>query len=258
MLIPILLFSTSLLNAKPSPVFADVRIGSSGPYRFLIDTGSQSSLIDSKLAETLNLRPEYRVEVITQNSSRLLPALKTGRLRIGQKDLPNTELIFDDLAEAKRLDSSIQGVLGLNAFTGLDFALLPRAGRLDLTSGRPAGEAVPLYRVDERMAIKARMGRETLTLILDSGATHAVLFHTPAAMKKTRAIAANMTTIEGARNTVPTIWSADMFLDNGLKVGMLPAAIVRRPPAQADGLIPTSAFSEVYIDTVRQEAVLVH
>ena len=257
MLIEVLLFSTSLLNAKPSPVFADVSIGASGPYRFLIDTGSQSSLIDSKLAASLNLKPEYRVEMITQNSTRLLPALKTGRLRVGQTELPETELVFHDLAEAKRLDSSIQGVLGLNALAGLDFALLPRAGRLDLASGRPAGEAVPLYQVDDRMAIKARMGRETLTLILDSGATHAVLFHTPEAMRKTPAVEATMTTIEGARNVVPTVWSADMFLDNGVKVGMLPAAIVTRPPAQADGLIPTSAFSEVYIDQIRHEAVLV-
>ncbi len=257
MLIEVLLFSTSLLNAKPSPVFADVTIGTSGPYRFLVDTGSQSSLIDSKLAERLNLRPEYRVEVITQNSSRLLPALKTSGLRIGQRQLPETELMFDDLAEARRLDSSVKGVLGLNALAGLDFALLPKAGRLDLASERPSGEAVPLYNVDDRIAIKARMGRETLTLILDSGATHAVLFHTPEAMKKTEPITTTLTTIEGARNVVPTVWSADMFLDNGVKVGMLPAAIVKRPPAQSDGLIPTSAFSQIYIDQARHEAILV-
>ena len=257
MLIGLLLFSTSLLNAKPSPVFADVSIGKSGPYRFLVDTGSQSSLIDGQLAKRLNLNPQFRVEMITQNSTRLLPALKTSELQIGHTQLRNTELIFDDLAQAKRFDSSVQGVLGLNALAGLDFALLPRSGRLDLAAQRPTGEAVPLYQVDERMAIKARMGREILTLILDSGATHAVLFHTPEAMRKTPPISATITTIDGARNVVPTVWSADMFLDNGVKVGMLPTAIVSRPPAHADGLIPTSAFSTIYVDQIRHEAVLV-
>ncbi len=55
----LLLFSSSLLNTKPAPVFADVRIGTEGAYRFLVDTGAETSLIDPKLAATLHLKPEF-------------------------------------------------------------------------------------------------------------------------------------------------------------------------------------------------------
>lgn len=253
----LLLFSTGLLNVRPSPVFADVSIGTEGPYRFLVDTGSQTSLIDPKLAARINLKPEFRVEVLTQNSTRLLPALKVNTLRIGQKGLGEVEVVFHDLAEARRLDSSVKGVLGLNALAGLDFALSPRDGRLDLTAGRPSGEVVPFHRVEDRIAIAARMGRETLTLILDSGASHMVLFRTPEAMVKTPPLPATFATLDGARSVLPTCWTADMFFTDGLRVGTLPAAIVTRQATRVDGLLPASIFKTIYVDQIRGEVVLV-
>ena len=253
----ILLFSSALLNVKPSPVFADVSIGKNGPFRFLVDTGSQTSFIDRKLAGDLDLKPAFRVEVVSQNSTRLLPALKVSTLHIGQRALPESELVFDDLAEARRLDDSVRGVLGLNALAGASFTLLPRARRLDLTAGRPAGEAVPIIRVEDRLAVAARMGRETLTLIVDSGANHVVLFRTPEAMAKTGAVTSTLSTLDGARKVVPTCWTAEMIFTDGLRVGTLPAAIVSRRETQADGLLPASVFKALYVDQTRGEVVLV-
>src|SRR2546425_10052670 len=103
MLIAGLLFLFSgLINTKPSPVFADVYLGTHGPYRFLVDTGSQTSLIDPKLASELHLKPEFRVEVVTQHSTRLLPGMKVSTPQIGQRTLPAIELVFHDVAEARR------------------------------------------------------------------------------------------------------------------------------------------------------------
>jgi hypothetical protein len=253
----LVLFSVSLLNVKPSPVFVNVSIGTQGPYRFLVDTGSQTSLIDPKLAAELNLKPEFRVEIVTQNSTRLLPALRVKTLHIGDKPLHSAELVFHDLAHARRLDPSIKGVLGWNALAGMDFVLLPREGRLDVTAARPYGEVVPFYPVEDRIAIKARMGRENLTLLLDSGATNIVLFRTPEAMVKTPPLPTTLTTIEGARSAVPTCWTAEMSFTDALRFGTLPAAIVSRPGTVLDGVIPTSLFRAIYVDQMRGEIVLV-
>ncbi len=253
----LILLSSALINVKPSPVLAEVSIGSAGPYRFLVDTGAQTSFIDSKLAGKLHLKPEFRVEIVTQNSARPVPALKLSTLHIGGQALPEMELVFHDLSEARRLDSSIQGVLGLNALAGFDFTLSPRAGRLDLTAARPRGEVVPFYRLEDRIALKARMGRETLTLILDSGASHVALFRTPEAMQKSPPLPAELGTLEGARNVVPTCWTADMFFTDSLRVGVLPAAMVRRPDSQVDGLLPASVFKTIFVDQGRGEVVLV-
>jgi predicted aspartyl protease len=252
-----LLFSSALLNTKPSPVFAEVTIGEEGRYRFLVDTGSETSLIDSKLAGKLGLKPMFRTEIITQNTSRLLPGLKMNNLRIGPKRLPEAEVVLDDLGAARRMDPSVAGVLGINALAGLDFVLLPPAGRLEVMSGRPAGEPVPFSRTEDRIAIQAQMGRETLTLILDSGATHIVLFRIPQAMARTSPLPAIFGTLEGARRTVPTFWTAELALSKSVRLGTLPAAIVTRQGTKVDGLLPASLFQKVYVDQGRSEVVLV-
>ena len=52
-----------------------VRVSGTGPYRFLVDTGSQTSLIDPVLGTRLRLQPTFRVELMTQSTTRLRPAL---------------------------------------------------------------------------------------------------------------------------------------------------------------------------------------
>ncbi len=253
----LLLFSTSLLNAKPAPVFADVSIGSDGPYRFLVDTGAQTTLVDPQLATKLGLKPGFRLELVTQQSTRLVPGMKLASLKLGGRTLPETEVLFQDVGEARRLDPSVKGILGLNALSSFDFTLLPPAGRLEDTALRPIGEVVPFFEMEGRMAIKARMGEETLTLILDSGSNHIVLFRLPAAMAKVRPVSTTIATIEGARQVVPTCWSAEMTLSDHLRIGTLPAAIVQANGTQADGLLPISIFKEVHVDQSRHELILV-
>ena len=80
-------------------------------------------------------------------------------------------------------------MLGVNALAGLDFTLSPGTGNLEMTSDRPEGEVVPFFPVEGRVGLKARMGSEVLTLILDSGSTHTVLFRKPVAMAKNKSVA---------------------------------------------------------------------
>jgi len=135
--------------------------------------------------------------------------------------------------------------------------LSPATGILDEKAERPAGEVIPFHRLEGRMAVKARMGRETLTLILDSGSNHVVLFRVPSAMATIKPVPFTIATIEGSRSVVPTRWTADMFLSERLRIGTLPAAIVQANGTQAEGLLPASAFKTIYVDHSRQELVLV-
>ena len=97
----LLLFSMSLLNAKRPPIFTDVHIGSDGPYRFLVDTGAQTSLIDPKLAAKLGLQPEFRVEMVTEQSTVRVPGLNVRTLKLGNRALPATEVVFQPVEEAR-------------------------------------------------------------------------------------------------------------------------------------------------------------
>jgi len=253
----VVLFSSALLNTKHTPVFADVRIGQHGPYRFLVDTGAQTTLIDPPLAAALHLQPESRVSIVTQSGSKLAPATNAVTLSVDGHTLHQAELVFYDMAEARRLDPKVRGILGYNALDGVDFTLLPSKGRLEITSERPEGQVLPLdYSINGRVTLQARMGYETLGFVLDSGASHIVLFRMPQAMAKTKGVAATYTMLDGARHTVPTTWTADMYFQ-GLRLPMLPAAIVARKGQQEDGLLPASAFEAVHVDRARRELILV-
>jgi hypothetical protein len=253
----ILLLISGVISTRTYPVFTDVFIGSHGPYKFLVDTGAETSVLDPKLASDLKLQPAFRVEVVTQQSKRLLPGTRLRTMRVGQTALPEIEVIFQDLTEPRRVAPAIKGVLGLNVLAAFDFSISPLTGQLEIAPQRPAGETVSFQRVDGRIALKARMGREILTLLLDSGSNHIVLFRTPEAMAKTPPVAASFTTLEGARRAVPTTWTADLYFNDRLKVGMQPAAIVERHASQADGLLPASLFKKIYVDHARKEIVLI-
>src|SRR3569832_1563585 len=106
-ILPLVVLSASLLNVKPSPVFAEVMVGTAGPYRLVVDTGAQTSLIDTKLAAELGLKGDHRVAIVTVNSERVRPATKVKSLRVGRVPLPETDLVFDDLDRA-----GVRGLLG--------------------------------------------------------------------------------------------------------------------------------------------------
>ena len=101
------------------------------------------------------------------------------------------------------------------------------------------------------------MGQEILTLILDSGSSHIILFRTPVAMAKTRPLSITFSTLDGARSVVPTSWTSDMFFTDRLRIGMLPAGIVQPKDTQSDGLLPASVFRKIHVDQARAELVLV-
>lgn len=246
-----------VIETKPTAIITEVYLGERGPYRFLVDTGAQTTMIDDKLAGELRLQPKYRVEIIMQHGTTLSPATMVGNLIVGSHRLAEVEMVFFDLKEAQRTNPGIRGVLGMNALQQFDFELTSATRSLGADGVRPEGAVVPFKAVNGRYVVKARMGKETLSLALDSGASHMVLFRTPAAMAKTRPVSADFVTLDGARRSTPTTWTADLFFGAGLRVKTLPAAIVTRPSTEVDGLLPSSAFARVYVDHRRRELILV-
>lgn len=253
----VLAFLFGAIQNSTAPITTEVYFGDQGPYRFLVDTGSESSMIEPKLAAELKLRPEFRTEIVTLHGGHFVPGTRAGNLKLGRHSLPAVEILFQEMAEAQRLNPSIRGILGANALSCFDFLLSPHDGQMEIVPQRPAGEALPFDTVNGRMVVKARMGNETLALVLDSGASHIVLFRTPAAMAKTRPITTTVNTLEGARSTAPTTWTAELVFTDRLRVATLPAAIVERTGMATDGLLPASVFRKVFVDQARREVVLV-
>lgn len=256
-MIPLLFLFFGVIPTKVSVVTTDVYFGGKGPYRFLVDTGSQSTLVEPELAAEIGLRPEFQVEVVTVLGSHLVAGTHTREIKAGGQETGNVEVLFEVPGEAKRLDSRVRGVLGANALASLRYLLSPREGVMEVGGPRPEGVAVPFETVNGVMVIEGRMGKEPLRFVLDSGASHVVLFRTPEAMAKTRPIEGEVKTLDGARRVAATTWTADMVFGEHVRVPTQAAAMVPQPARVVDGLLPAAVFKKVFVDRERRELVLV-
>lgn len=253
----LLLFGT--IPAKLFPVTTEVYVGGRGPYLFLVDTGSQTTLVEPALAASLGMRPTFQTEIVSVTGSRFAPGVTLEGMRVGGFDIPPVEALFDDPVQAKQVVPGVRGVLGINALRQVSFLLTPRDGviRIGSDAVRPTdGVAVPMREVEGRIVIGARMGREPLSLVLDSGANHVVLFRMPDAMARTSPVSSTVTTLDGARQAAATTWTAEMTVEDKLRMKTRPAVVVQRAGSPVDGLMPVSAFESVYVDRARNEVVL--
>src|SRR5258708_4151369 len=125
-LMPIIAFggnSVPLRVTRNYPIVDGVYINGAGPYRFLLDTGAQSSAVRSDVAERLKLRGAYRIEVLTQAGTHDRVATIADRVSLGDQSVQRVELAMHDLAGVRYLDRGIQGVLGQNFLSRFNYLL---------------------------------------------------------------------------------------------------------------------------------------
>src|SRR5579872_906715 len=92
-----------------------VKINQSGPYDFMVDTGSQLNVIDPRLAAQLNLKPQGTVGTLRR--CQLFPCASVGvldSLQAGSQTMLKPLAVVEDLAPIQIADPPIRGVLGEN------------------------------------------------------------------------------------------------------------------------------------------------
>ncbi|MET0587843.1 MAG: retroviral-like aspartic protease family protein [Novosphingobium sp.] len=97
-----------------------VRIGEKGPFRFLIDTGSQNTVVATSLAHELALKPDGRSLVISVAGSQMADTVVLDEIGLGRRS-------YYDLTAPllERSDIGADGIIGLDGLQGqrvlLDF-----------------------------------------------------------------------------------------------------------------------------------------
>lgn len=157
-------------------VVGGVRVNGRGPYRFLLDTGSQSSMIDSGLAAELNLTARYRVEVVSLSGARWAAGMEVDRIAVGGTEAGDVEVLFEGVASLAAIAPGIRGVLGQTYLSRFDYLIDYNNRTLTLdTTGQLArsvsGTATSLTYLANRPVVSLRGAR----LVLDSGASALVL-----------------------------------------------------------------------------------
>lgn len=157
----------------------EVKWDRTGPYRFLIDTGSSTTLVTAALArrypgqEVPPWTPPVRVKG-ADGKITTLPRASVRRLELGEARFEDVDvLIYDCAALSAHLGVKIDGVLGFPLFRELLLTLDYPGSRVLLQSAREVpllpGTTVPFDDAQKIPLISVRLGERSLVALIDSG-----------------------------------------------------------------------------------------
>jgi predicted aspartyl protease len=236
------------------PVF----VNGAGPFDFMLDTGTNTTILHPEFARQLGLRPIDRLLLVTVAGSRAVPRSRLERLTLGPRTVTGVEVLWTDLGEIRALAPRICGVLGQNFLSRFNYLIDYAGRRIEFEEGdeleRVLRGARLTLETDEDQALvvaqPATPGRKALRFALDSGTTTLVLF-APAVER----LAPDIVSDGGPFGRAATIAGASRLVMGRLghlRLGSevltdLPAALVTAARVE-DGLLPLSLFRAVYFN----------
>lgn len=255
----------------------NVSINHSGPYKFLLDTGTQITIVDSSLARELHLANQGAANVVGAGFDESASLATLDQIAAGSHALANQDVFVYDLGHMRSIDLHVRGIVGEDFLAHFDM-LIDNAHNLLCLDDSGAmrrnikGQHVDLLMPDKAgstqltrtLIVTARVsnGKRPLRLKLDSGTNAAILYDTP------RFLAVGsfqMASLHGAgTNGMRLQYAALPPLDVKIgslemdKVSFLTPAGGERNPAieEIDGLMGVGHFRRVFIDHADRFAVL--
>jgi predicted aspartyl protease len=151
-------------------------LGTGNAMNFLVDTGADPSVIDSKVAQRLKLNEvNGKLALLNQNievKRAVLPSLKIGPLRA--ESLP---ILVRDLAFLQSgLGVSVDGVIGLDVLGRSNFALDYKRKRLIFGSVQPLNSRLSFQSGPPFITVQIEADGQQMNLLLDTGASGLLLF----------------------------------------------------------------------------------
>lgn len=176
-------------------MIVEVSVNHSGPYNFLLDTGTQMTMVDPALAAELHLNTQGSAGVAGVGFQASAPFAQLDLLKVGSHAVANQKVLVFDFQNSHSVDLHLfRGVLGED-FLGEFDMLIDNANNLlclddssamaaevkgphvALMASTPATKGMPALR---SLIISARLsdGTRPVRLNLDSGTNVSFLFYT--------------------------------------------------------------------------------
>lgn len=232
-----------------------VTVQGSGPHDFLLDTGTNTTLVTPEFAQQLRLRPLDRIELMTVSGAQLLVRSQLEQVSIGAATARGLEVLISELREVRAAAPNIRGVLGENFLSQFNYLIDNRAQRLEFETGTELetnlnGTRLPWAEQAGRWLASVPVNKERWRFVLDSGLPTLILFARSELALEWAAGAAE------ARQVRTDFGSRDVRqrrvreLQIGpVKFTDLPVVVLEAEQARSeDGLLPTSLFERVYFN----------
>jgi Aspartyl protease len=258
-----------LLRSQTHLLIVSARINGRGPYKFILDTGSNITLIESSLFRELGLKERGRP------SAKVIDWMALGKLAIadeisieGGPSKSDMWVLEVDGIKRPDIDPSVKGVLGENFLSGFDLLIDNRRREITFDDGNSlaptiAGERLPLalcsnvggVQVKDRPLVSVRVPSvdvdRPLSFLLDTGSEGVSVFARNEIGSKT----ASTPSASNRGTAFLNDKSTCLHWRDRLKLGSKSTSRIRltsclKSPGYApdiDGTLPTFIFDRIFI-----------
>ncbi len=242
-------------------IIVPVQINDSETLEFLLDTGTNTSVIIPEVAARLKLRAVDRIEIVTVAGSVIAPRSFLPRLTLGGKSAANLEVLWSDLPELRRLDNRISGVLGQNFLAQFNFTLNFRERRInfaDMDENQfEQAVRVPFETDEGRILLTLKIKQTNLKFVFDAGVANLILFAS-GCQKLAKQIEPSEQLMQVSTNAGKSLtrtgWLDKLqFGDKSLSRLLVLLGEVERTE---DGLLPMRLFRSVYFNNQKGYLIL--
>ena len=162
-------------------IVVSVEINDAERFDFLLDTGTNSSIITPEIAQKFKLRPQDRIELMTVAGKQIVPRAFLETVALGAAKAKEVEVLIADLPALRAIDKNIVGVLGQNFLAQFDYLFDFEKRRIEFDAGgelenRLRGKPISFETRENKLLVIASVNQKKLRLALDSGASHIILF----------------------------------------------------------------------------------
>lgn len=236
-------------------VLVQVTVNGTGPHTFVLDTGSNRSVISDALASRLALAPVAVTETVSSSGSATALVVRIQTMALGSHTASAVLAPVVPSARIQAIHAKAEGIIGQDVLIDAHYTLDYRRKQIRWLAANEdsgAGLRLALQRSEGRVIVELPQSprvEDVARLVPDSGASVLVLFdrggRVPIAATALSA-AVKTTTLTGEAQmqaaTVPRLRVGSSTMWD------LPAVIVARRDEDAsrvDGLLPLSGFSSV-------------
>ncbi len=230
--------SIKLIVRDGRPIVDGVYVNGHGPYRFLVDTGSNVNLIEAGVARKIGMIAAFQVSLASAAGNTATPGSDGNEVALDSVKAGNQKFLFSSLDAIHNSSPDVHGVLGQWFLAQFDYTLNLQARQLEFGKRDLTGTHSPFHMINARPVVSTSLG----DLALDSGQSHLVLFGVQAG----NGSGYELRTVAGSQ-VVGKVSSKPLIIDGRRISDGEAIAIPSRPEPGVDGLMPLGAFKAIYI-----------
>src|SRR5579862_4480205 len=168
------LFGGTKLQVRDGrPIVDGVYVNGHGPYRFLVDTGSNINLIETGIARKIGMNATFKVDLASSAGKTQTSGSDGNEVALDSVKANAQKFLFSGLEAVHETSPDIQGVLGQWFLAQFDYTLDLRGKRIEFGKHDPSGTRTRFDIINGRLVISTNLGN----LALDSGTNRVVLFN---------------------------------------------------------------------------------